>query len=161
MNFKKLLISFANIFRFIARVFKEFIFVFIEQAFYDKATFTQFIFPDNNADIKNFLTITPITKNPKLNERVDCDVYTTEDVSHVFVQVYSKQLLRDCYRIDIVRKFGKFCVQIRFGLTPTLRLLAFYIAKDGTVIGDSIKLNFREELSNTVRIQMNIKYFNK
>lgn len=99
-----------------------------------------------------FLTITPRTADIKNNEIFEFDIETTEDTPCVYVQLFSKQLLRQTFRKNLDDKTVRVSLRIRFGLTPTFRLVAYYVSSSGQIIGDSIEIASREELSNSVRI---------
>lgn len=85
-------------------------------------------------------------KNPKLYDVINFEIFTSENVKFVFCLVYSKSLLRRSQKVDIYSKKGSFNLKTSFDDAPVTRVIAFYVATDGSLVGDVMQIYFRNDL---------------
>lgn len=93
---------------------------------------------------------------PKLSEKIQIDVKSTENLSQLVYQVLAKGdvLVSEIVSISNTSNF-QFELKPTFAMVPKANLVAFYITPDGEIISDSLKLEFDNELKNFVSQELN------
>lgn len=92
---------------------------------------------------------------------MDLQVKTTEDVSAITFQVFSKGLMKKSLVIPVTDKYATFNITPKFSYTPRCHMIAFYVAKDGQMVSDSITFRFDYVLPNFVSLNFdtNLSHF--
>lgn len=88
---------------------------------------------------------------PKINQDVSIDVTATEDLTQLTYQILGRGdvIISRTIQVPQARSFN-FKFLASFAMVPKASLVVYYIRPDGEIISDQLKIEFGDELQNSV-----------
>lgn len=98
------------------------------------------------------IAINLLTSQPKMYNNVNFEIVSSLKSSLLVFQLFAKSVLKISKTISLQNGYANFSLMPKFSYTPRAQCIVFGITEGGSIISDSITINFENILPNYVSI---------